>query len=217
MANKENNTDHDIRKVINTYGDSLLKEEMSNIQLKMMRERQRKYLLIAASITIFLVVGVSLVMNNSTSSIGQDCNELLASELNKTFPMINIRSIDASTQKNEYFQLAMRAYENQNFEEASIQFERLISKEPSPGRLVRFHYALSLLKEGALEESLVLLEQLESENKVLMREQIKWYLALNHLKLEDKEKGKECLEEGNFSAYKKTEADQLLQCLNSDQ
>lgn len=90
--------------------------------------------------------------------------------------------------------MAMTAYQNQNYTEAETQLDQILTKNENPE--LRFYLAISQLQNGKTKLALQTLENLHVKTpNYRYYEQIRWYLALVHLKLHHKSDAKKYLDE----------------------
>lgn len=89
---------------------------------------------------------------------------------------------------------AMRAYEKKDFASAVIQFTRILSSNDNPD--IRFYLAIAQMETGQIKEAQTNLQTLYLQpGEYRYFEQIRWYLALLHLKLHHKTEVKQYLNE----------------------
>lgn len=89
---------------------------------------------------------------------------------------------------------AMMAYEKKDFATAVIHFARILSSTDNPE--IRFYLAVSQLETGQIKEAQTNLHTLYLQpGEYRYYEQIRWYLALLHLKLHHKTEVKKYLNE----------------------
>lgn len=89
---------------------------------------------------------------------------------------------------------AMMAYEKKDFATAVIQFTRILSSNDNPD--IRFYLAIAQMETGQIKEAQTNLQTLYLQpGEYRYFEQIRWYLALLHLKLHHKTEVKQYLNE----------------------
>lgn len=85
--------------------------------------------------------------------------------------------------------MAFRAYDQKQFEEAAILFNRIVDKDVN----ILFYLGNCYLATSHPEKALPLFEQVYN-NYDKFDEQAEWYMAVSYLKLEDREKAKQVLQ-----------------------
>lgn len=106
--------------------------------------------------------------------------------------------------------LAFRAYDQKQYEEAAVLFDRIDTKDVD----ILFYLGNCYLANSQAEKALSLFEKVLSEYEVF-DEQAEWYIAASYLKLEERERARQALEKvvTRNGAYKE-KAQIILEKLN---
>jgi tetratricopeptide (TPR) repeat protein len=139
-----------------------------------------------------------------------DEQELFASHF-EVYPNIIMPTVRGEMANDSTLKaLAFRAYDQKQYEEASLLFNRIDNKDVN----ILFYLGNCYLANNQAEKALPLFEKVLSEYEVF-DEQAEWYIAVSYLKLEERGRASEALKKvvaGN-SAYKE-KAQTILDKLN---
>lgn len=165
----------------------VLKNSTESINNKKKIKKLKPYYLLVAAAS---VIGIIMLTNSVFFNTNKSTDELYADYFkiypNTMQPVIrDANSIDPTTK-------AFIAYEAGNFKEASILFSESVKVETNSD--LSFYYAMSLLNERKYNKSLVILNNLISDNKSSYILEIYWYSALLEFKIGNKEKAIELLD-----------------------
>lgn len=160
---------------------------------------------IAASVLIIFTVGVLYLSNGSKSM-----DELYADNFGhypNLVETITRGELDIESQRK----MAFMAYENQDYEQAALLLSTLPDEEKDSSILLYMGISYMFIDKDT--EAIQSLEAgLQSGGEY--QDQIKWYLGLSYLKVENKEKAIALFEEISASEYsKKEEAKAILESL----
>jgi tetratricopeptide (TPR) repeat protein len=152
---------------------------------------------------------VGFFLTNNTTPSGEDLYNSNYSVYPNTYLPIT-RGYSENTSLKAFV-----AYENGDFENAELAFEKLLQMEANPN--IQFYYALSLLNQDKFNLALTQFNQLDVDSSDYKPE-ILWYSSLIYLRLADVENAKNQLEKLKSldTKFKSEETKQLLKELNND-
>ena len=157
----------------------------------------------SAAAVIVLLIGVKFLF-----PIQQQSSEELFTSYFKAYPNMFepiLRGTDVATQRTEAFQ----AYEQGNYEKASLLFTELLKEDKEPGILLLLSNS-NLMRGQVAEAQKNLVTLIEESDELDI--QAKWYLSLAYLKSGDKEKARKILRElGGTEISYASKAKELLE------
>jgi len=160
-------------------------------------------------LAIASILLVGFFLTNNTTPSGEDLYNSNYSVYPNTYLPIT-RGYSENTSLKAFV-----AYENGDFENAELAFEKLLQMEANPN--IQFYYALSLLNQDKFNLALTQFNQLDVDSSDYKPE-ILWYSSLIYLRLADVENAKNQLEKLKSldTKFKSEETKQLLKELNND-
>ena len=168
-------------------------------------------ILISTLAAIFLILIVVSSIFISREKVND--KDLFNTYYQKYPSIINSRS-SAESEQEKLFLEAFQEYEMDNFEEASLKFNKLLIDDNS-NYLLLFYLSICELENNNLKNSENYLKTLTQNRAHIFWEQAHWYLALNYLHQNDIENSSKILKiivQENMS--KKREAELILKDLN---
>lgn len=196
----------DLKKIINSDEATAIKKnlkQLNDLYKTPEKPKRKNYLLIAASIAIFMVSSISFLMFNNTST-----DELYASYYNET----DIPSILKRNANNSKLNQGVIAFKNKNYKEATNLFNSYIKTDSSTiNTSVYIYSGLSYLQQNNFEQAEQEFNKIINSNAL---DNIKglWFKGLLFLKKGDKAKAKLIFEEigKNPNGFKSKEAKEIL-------
>jgi tetratricopeptide (TPR) repeat protein len=161
-----------------------------------------------AAILIVLIGAVFFtdIFKSSTS----DPQQLFASNFEPYQMILNTRSgQNLEGNKQEQLNEALEAYAQKKYTKAASIFEDLTS-DNADQELYELYAAVSRLAAGQAVTAAEKLEKLQSYSSPSLRQQIRWYLALAHLKSGQLEQAKKQLKKIGKDDFRYTEARDIL-------
>lgn len=130
--------------------------------------------------TFLILIGLSSVWYlKSTSSTESLYAQYFEPYKNVVQPIVRGEAVKTTKE------LAFKAYDEQNYKEAIVYFDDLLSTTPEP--IIEFYKANAQLQLGETETAILTLESRIKKTDTMYAE-AQWYLALSYLKLNDKKK-----------------------------
>lgn len=162
----------------------------------------------AAMVALFIAVGSILYMNNKTMT-SQEIYQEFYEPYNAGF---NLRSADAGV--SEELRMAMTKYQEKDFQEALVLFEKILDQDASRVGLKLYsgisHMELEQYKKANENFSAII-----DENYALYMEQAEWYLAFCYLMTGDNENAHEAFEAiAQSDSHYSKQANKILKRLN---
>ena len=136
----------------------------------------------------------------------------------ETYPTILIQQTidDSQTINQSIFDQAIRNYQQENFEVAALDFEKLQEGQEND-IFFQFYEGVSQLGAYRNGDAIQIFYKLLSRSDHLLVEQSRWYLALTYLQYDDWASTKRELKKIQPDAYKYKEAQKLFKRINAIQ
>lgn len=167
----------DVKKAITLETRKQLKEQLQEIESVYTPKKSKKqWLYIAAAIVV--LIGILTFFFNQPPSH----DKLFATYINP-YPNVVTPIVRGNNEIPELQTRAFLAYEQQNFEQASLLFNQL--RNETDADFAHFYFGVSSLMKGDAAEAKPAFESVNSSDKFI--EQSDWYLALCLLKLKKAE------------------------------
>jgi len=169
-----------MHKVIKSAEAKNLKNHLQHLeQEKPKGTLKRLYFPIAAAILVLLTLSIFIFSQRET-------NEALYASNFEVYPNTYRPVVRGDT-----LATAFSYYEAKEYSKASIAFEKELETEEDVN--VRFFYAMSLLNDSKSQEAIQVLNTLQSSETIYLQ-QVYWYSALIHLKMNRKKEAIKALE-----------------------
>lgn len=169
--------------------------------------RMNRRALIAVAATVALLVGFSAV-NLLWFKSGQKIAD-------SYFQPYEITSTNRSapTDADRTLRVAMEKYQNRNYKEAVVLFEKLLDNDPDQ-MVTQFYKGISNFEIAEYQDAGKSFSKVIEHDDNLYIEQAKWYLGFCYLKTEEKEKAiKQFTEIANSDSYYSEKAKKILRKL----
>ncbi|MDF9795928.1 tetratricopeptide (TPR) repeat protein [Catalinimonas alkaloidigena] len=170
------------------------------------KKNNRKYffysLAVAATVSLFLVLGYVLMNNASPTRLYQAHYQAYPN-------IVNPVERSASDDKKNYLDNAMRAYEQADYQQAASLFEQ--SEEPL-SYSYKFYLAISYIELSRHQDALQLLREVQNSDEKAYYYPSLWYQSMSFLALSDAENTRKMLEQLSESpdSYYSNKAEEVL-------
>ncbi|MDX2250539.1 MAG: tetratricopeptide repeat protein [Bacteroidia bacterium] len=180
--------------VIQEYGDRMLNEKLTALGKEMMQESQpsvfkapffTRFKIYWATAAAVLIVGVVIIRYFfSTAPLSA---EKLYTE-NYRRPVIS-ETAARSGSEEELWIKAAQAYGAENFDTASVIFEKLISDSTFERRSEAWLFlGITRMEQNRFQEAVAAFSQVDPTNMIITN--VRWYMALSYLKMNQLAKAK---------------------------
>jgi len=206
----ENEYTQELKKIINSEEAIAIKQnlkELNDLYKKPEKPKRRNYVLIAASIAIFMVSSIGFLMFNTTTST----DDLYASYYNEA----DIPSVLKRNANNSKLNQGVIAFKNNNYKEATDLFNAYIKTDSSTiNTSVYIYSGLSYLQQNNFEFAEQEFDKIIDAN-TLDNVKAQWFKGLLFLKKGDKTKAKPIFKalSQNPNGFKSKEAKAILNSL----
>lgn len=158
-------------------------------------------------VSIISIILVSFSYYYFKSSVGVKSEQIFAEYFTPYPNVVAPITRSADGVKRDVF-IAMNYYDSMRYDEAIVEFDRLIEREEYKNEML-FYKAVALLAKGHSPEALMSFKLIEQTSE--FENQKKWYLALTYLDLGDLNQAKLVLDEIiTDKSYFMIEAEELL-------
>lgn len=158
------------------------------------------------SLSAAAVLGAALIFKSLQPSDPQQLFRSYYEPFNAVSPVVR------GSNSNDLYISAMDAYKAGDYSNAAQAFEQSANINPAFGSPV-FYLGLTSLETGNYNEAIANLDSVTKESGAYSKE-AKWYLGLAYLKIENKEKARECFEElAATSGFYKERSEKILRRL----
>lgn len=150
------------------------------------RLQAMRWVAVAASFLILITVGYQMANRRNS-------NEKLYDHYYQTFPNIELPTVRGVTATNNGKSAAFRAYDSQDYEEASKLFSEIYEKNGDDYALL--YQGLSLMELKRFTEAVKIFERYREKPNRAFDTYIKWYLSLCYLRTDAEEKSRSLVRE----------------------
>lgn len=175
------------------------------------RRQLPRLMSLAAAVLVLVVAGIWFLQDSSPTDSSTDLFSQYYTPLAVAIPN---QGIDRGEPQEYSYALspiteALHQYEQGNFKAANVVFESIPMEQKSEA--TNFYHSLSLLSAGEVASAIHLLEKLDTTAEdIRYIENIKWYLALAYVKVDQQQKALPYLEDLQESKHFQHKANSIL-------